>query len=37
VPGNIYIGNGTVLYSDRGAPLLTIIADTDGRHNTIYG
>jgi urea carboxylase-associated protein 1 len=37
VQGNIYIGNGTVLYSDRGAALFTIIADTCGRHDTIYG
>jgi uncharacterized protein len=37
VQGNIYIGNDTVLYSDRGAPLFTIIADTCGRHDTIYG
>jgi urea carboxylase-associated protein 1 len=37
VQGNIYIGNGSVLYSDRGAALVTIIADTCGRHDTIYG
>jgi uncharacterized protein len=37
VQGNIYIGAGTVLYSDRGAALFTIIADTCGRHDTIYG
>ena len=37
VQGNIYIGNGPVLYSDRGAALFTIIADTCGRHDTIYG
>jgi len=37
VQGNIYIGNGTVLYSDHGAALFTIIADTCGRHDTIYG
>lgn len=37
VQGNIYIGNGTVLYSDRGEALFTIIADTCGRHDTIYG
>jgi len=37
VQGNIYISNGTVLYSDRGAALFTIIADTCGRHDTIYG
>jgi urea carboxylase-associated protein 1 len=37
VQGNIYIGTGTVLYSDRGAALFTIVADTCGRHDTIYG
>jgi urea carboxylase-associated protein 1 len=37
VQGNIHIGGGTVLYSDSGAALFTIIADTIGRHDTIYG
>jgi uncharacterized protein len=37
VQRNIYIGNDTVLYSDRGAALFTIIADTCGHHDTIYG
>ena len=37
VQGNIYIGSGTVLYSDRGAALMTIVADNCGRHDTIYG
>ena len=37
VQGNIYVGAGTVLYSDRGAALFTIVADTCGRHDTIYG
>jgi len=37
VAGNIYIGQGTVLYSDRGMALFTVIADTCGRHDTIYG
>jgi urea carboxylase-associated protein 1 len=37
VQGNIYIGNGTVLYADSGAALFTISADTCGRHDTIYG
>jgi urea carboxylase-associated protein 1 len=37
VQGNIYIGEGTVLYTDSGAALFTIIADTIGRHDTIYG
>jgi uncharacterized protein len=37
VQGNIYVGEGTVLYSDRGAALFTVVADTTGRHDTIYG
>jgi uncharacterized protein len=37
VQGNIYVGKGSVLYSDRGAALMTVIADTCGRHDTIYG
>jgi urea carboxylase-associated protein 1 len=37
VQGNIYIGNGTVLYSDSGAALFTVVADSRGRHDTIYG
>lgn len=37
VQGNAYIGQGTVLYSDSGTPLLTVVADTLGRHDTIYG
>jgi uncharacterized protein YcgI (DUF1989 family) len=35
--GNIYIGVDTVLYSDRGTALFTVIMDTCGRHDTIYG
>jgi urea carboxylase-associated protein 1 len=35
--GNIYIGVDTVLYSDRGTALFTVITDTCGRHDTIYG
>jgi uncharacterized protein len=37
VQGNIYIGLGTVLYADSGARLMTVTADTLGRHDTIYG
>jgi urea carboxylase-associated protein 1 len=37
VQGNIYVGAGTVLYSDRGSALFTVVADTCGRHDTIYG
>lgn len=37
VQGNTYIGEGTVLYSDACIPLFTIIKDTIGRHDTVYG
>ena len=32
-----YIGLGTILYSDRGKPLFTVVADTLGKHDTLYG
>jgi urea carboxylase-associated protein 1 len=35
--GNIYLSTGTLLLSGEGHPLLTIIADTCGRHDTIGG
>lgn len=37
VQGSIYIGKGTVLYADSGAALFTVVEDTLGRHDTIYG
>ena len=37
VQQNAYIGLGTVLYSDSGTPLFTVVADTLGQHDTIYG
>jgi len=37
VQGRIYVGKGTVLYSDAGAALFTVIEDTLGSHDTIYG
>ena len=37
VRGCIYIEKGTVLYSDSCRPLMTLVADTVGRHDTIYG
>jgi urea carboxylase-associated protein 1 len=37
VQGNIFVGEGTVLYSDRGNPLFTVVRDTCGRHDTIVG
>ena len=37
VQGRIYIEQGTVFYSDTGRALMTVVADTVGRHDTIYG
>ncbi len=37
VQGNVYVGEGTVLYGDSGAALLRVVADTLGRHDTLYG
>ncbi|OWW21592.1 urea amidolyase associated protein UAAP2 [Noviherbaspirillum denitrificans] len=35
--GGIYLSTGSVLYSNRGRPMLTITADTCGRHDTLGG
>jgi uncharacterized protein YcgI (DUF1989 family) len=32
---SIYVGTGTVLYSNRSTPLLTVAADTAGRHDLL--
>lgn len=37
VQGNVYIGLGTVLYADSGAVLMTVVEDSLGRHDTVYG
>ena len=37
INGNIYIGKGTKLYSDRARVLMTVAEDTCGRHDTIGG
>ena len=37
VQGNVYVNKGTVLYADSGKPLLRVIEDTVGKHDTIYG
>ena len=37
VQGNVYVGLGSILYSDSGAPLLEVVEDTIGRHDTLYG
>ena len=37
VQANVYVGLNTVLYADSGKPLMTVIEDTVGRHDTIYG
>jgi urea carboxylase-associated protein 1 len=35
--GGIYLSAGSVLYSNRGRPMLAIVADTCGRHDTLGG
>src|SRR4030095_7420410 len=35
--GNIYLTRGSVLLSNRGRPMLQIVADTCGRHDTLGG
>jgi uncharacterized protein len=35
--GNIFLTTGTVLRSNEGRPMATIVADTCGRHDTIGG
>lgn len=35
--GQLYLSGGSVLYSDRGNPMMTIVADTCGRHDTLGG
>ncbi len=37
INGNVYLGKGTKLYSERAQVLLTIVDDTVGRHDTIGG
>jgi hypothetical protein len=35
--GNLYLTSGSVLHSGEGRPMLTIVADTCGRHDTLGG
>lgn len=35
--GNVYLTAGTVLFSNEGNPMLDIVADTCGRHDTLGG
>ena len=37
VQGNIYVGLGSILYSDSGTQLLEVVEDTIGKHDTVYG
>ena len=37
VQGNVYVGLGSILYSDRSVPLLEVLEYTIGRHDTFYG
>ena len=34
---SVYLGTGSVLYSNLGRPMLTIVEDTCGRHDTLGG
>lgn len=35
--GNVYLGKGSVLYSNLGRPMLTLVDDNCGRHDTLGG
>jgi urea carboxylase-associated protein 1 len=37
IPGQLFVGKGTKLYSDMGNVLFTVTDDTCGRHDTIGG
>tara|TARA_B100000767_G_scaffold85270_1_gene81966 strand:- start:266 stop:583 length:318 start_codon:yes stop_codon:yes gene_type:complete len=37
VQGNVYVGLGSILYSDSGTPLFEVVEDTVGKHDTVYG
>jgi urea carboxylase-associated protein 1 len=37
LPANIFIGEGTVLRSSLARPMMTVVADTCARHDTIFG
>ena len=37
VQGNIYVGLGSIFYSDSGTQLLEVMEDTTGKHDTVYG
>jgi urea carboxylase-associated protein 1 len=35
--GSVYLSTGSVLYSNRGLAMMSIVADTCGRHDTLAG
>lgn len=37
IPARLYVGRGTVLYSDTVKALMTVIDDTVGGHDTVFG
>lgn len=37
IQGGVYVGLGTVLYSDNGTQLFVVVEDTFGKHDTVYG
>ena len=37
IPGQIYLGKGSTLWSLKARPMMTIVEDTCGGHDTIFG
>ena len=37
IPGNIFLSKGSVLRSVEARPMMTVVEDTCGRHDTIFG
>jgi len=37
IPGNLYLGEGSILYSNLARPLMRIVRDTCGLHDTVVG
>jgi hypothetical protein len=37
IPANVYLNTGSVLYSVHARAMMTIVADTCGNHDTIFG
>lgn len=37
IPGQVYLGLGSVLYSTAARPMMTVVADDCGGHDTLFG